>query len=90
MEMWGKLLRQPGWETKSADALDECMKDLNAVTEDEAVEMVRNSIKNGWKGVFPLPRKASESDIAIAAAKRMEQDIDKDIAARAAANENKI
>lgn len=86
-EVWEILLRQPGWTGKSPDALDECMKDLNAVSEEEAVEMVRRSIKNGWKGIFPLPRRsaADEIDDAIAEADRMEREIAERMAARAAA-----
>ena len=92
MEVWETLLRQPAWADKTADALDECLRDLNAVTEDEAVEMVRNSIKNGWKGLFPLERRSTEPDdieSAIAAADRMEREITERMAARAAANDIK-
>ena len=91
-ETWEVLLRQPGWSTKSADALDECLRDLNAVSEDEAVEMMRQSIKNGWKGLFPLERRSAEPDdieSAIAAADRMEREITERMAARAAANDIK-
>ena len=91
-EVWETLLRQPGWADKTADALDECLRDLNAVTEDEAVEMMRNSIKNGWKGLFPLERRSTEPDeieSAIAAADRMEREITERMAARAAANDIK-
>ena len=91
MEVWNRLLQEPGWSTKSASALDEFMKDLNAVSEDDAIEMVRNSIKNGWKGIFPLSRRssASETDIAIAEADRIDRELKEQIAARAAANEIK-
>ena len=91
-EVWEVLLRQPGWTGKSADALDECLRDLNAVTEDEAVDMMRNSIKNGWRGLFPLERRSTEPDdieSAIAAADRMEREITERMAARAAANDIK-
>ena len=91
MEVWNRLLQEPGWSAKSASALDEYMKDLNAVSEDDAIEMVRNSIKNGWKGIFPLSRRsaASETDIAIAEAERIDRELKEQIAARAAANEIK-
>lgn len=91
LEVWNRLIMEPGWSTKSQSALDEYMKDLNAVSEDDAIEMVRNSIKNGWKGIFPLSRRSgtSETDEAIAAADRMEKEITDRMAARAAANEIK-
>jgi len=86
LEVWDRLLREPGWSAKSASALDEYMTDLNAVSEDDAIEMVRNSIKNGWKGIFPLSRRstASETDMAIAEADRIDRELKEQIAARAA------
>ena len=88
IEVWETLLQQPGWDTKSESALDEYMKDLNAVSEDDAIEMVRNSIKNGWKGIFPLSRRSSRGsdDEALAAYDKMLLDIDEKAAARAASN----
>ena len=90
-EVWETLLRQPGWSTKSADALDECMRDLNSVCEEDAIEMVRNAIKNGWKGVYPLGRKSTPdgTDIAIAEADRLDREIAERMAARAASKDIK-
>lgn len=86
LDVWNRLLQEPGWGAKSESALDEYMKDLNAVSEDDAIEMVRNSIKNGWKGIFPLSRRsgASETDMAIAEAERIDKELAEKIAAGAA------
>ena len=88
-EVWQMLLRQPGWVGKSVEALDECLKDLAKVPEDVAIEMMRNSIKNGWKGLFPLERKVeTDAESPIAAAERLEREAFQRMAAYAADNNN--
>ena len=88
-EVWEMLLRQPGWSGKSREALDECLKDLSEVPEEVAIEMMRNSIKNGWKGLFPLERKVeTDAESPIAAAERLEREAFQRMAAYAADNNN--
>ena len=53
-EVWNTLCRQPKWKTKSADALKAQADFLADYPEAVAVKMMRNSIRNGWQGLFPL------------------------------------
>jgi len=75
-KVWERLTDQPGWKSKSAEALEECLNDLEAVPEEVAVEMMRNSLKNGWKGIFPLERGYAdpEGESPTAAAARLERE----------------
>ncbi len=52
LEVWTKLRRQPRWIKKSQDALEESIAKLAKVDEATAIEMMRESIANGWQGLF--------------------------------------
>jgi len=60
VEIWDMLLRQPKWRKKSEDALRMSAEELGKVTEEVAIQMMRNSIKNGWQGLFPLDKPAKQ------------------------------
>lgn len=54
VQTWLVLVQQPKWKKKSADALAMSAKMLGQYPETIATEMMRNSIRNGWQGLFPL------------------------------------
>lgn len=60
IEIWKTLCRQPKWRGKSRDAIQAQADYLRGFSEDTAIKMMQNSIRNGWQGLFPL--KAGEDN----------------------------
>ena len=60
IEIWKTLCRQPKWKGKSRDAIQAQADYLRGFSEDTAIKMMQNSIRNGWQGLFPL--KAGEDN----------------------------
>lgn len=60
IENWKTLCRQPKWRGKSRDAIQAQADYLRGFSEDTAIKMMQNSIRNGWQGLFPL--KAGEDN----------------------------
>lgn len=60
IEIWKTLCRQPKWRGKSHDAIQAQADYLRGFSEDTAIKMMQNSIRNGWQGLFPL--KAGEDN----------------------------
>lgn len=51
---WVKLIHQPNWKNKTAEALEMACKKLGKVSEADAIKMMENTIEGGWQGLFPL------------------------------------
>lgn len=54
-EWWDKLINEKKWRTKSANALQMSLDKLATVSEPDAVRTIKETIENGWQGVFPKP-----------------------------------
>lgn len=53
-EKWNKLIQQPKWKNKSHDALQASLDKLGKQTEEDAIQMMVDSIAGNWQGIFPL------------------------------------
>lgn len=79
LETWGLLLDQPKWKGKSNTALRKCAELLAKYTEDVALQMMDNTIMNGWQGLFPLrqnaPQRAANTAASLASSRESFQRI---------------
>lgn len=53
IELWDTLVSQPKWKKKTTQALQMCLDKLGRQPEEVALQMMEDSIANGWQGVFP-------------------------------------
>ena len=51
---WQTLIKQPKWKGKTKDALRLSARKLGEVSEQDAIQMMQNTIMNGWQGLFPI------------------------------------
>jgi len=56
-DAWHTLLQEPEWRKKSRNAKTLTLKSLSHETEDVAIAMIEQTIRNGWKGIYPLKDK---------------------------------
>lgn len=53
MQIWSVLRNEKKWKKKSTAALQASLQQLGEVSENEAVQMMKNSIAGEWQGLFP-------------------------------------
>ena len=51
-KVWGMLMQEKKWKTKSAHALELSLRKLQAMTEEEAICSIEAAIERGWQGLF--------------------------------------
>ncbi len=54
---WNILVKEKKWRGKSFSALQACLKKLSKYPEEEAIEMMDDSIAGGWQGLFEVKTK---------------------------------
>lgn len=54
LETWIKLRGTKKWRRKSKEALETSLEKLAAVSEPDAIQMMKNSIAGEWQGLFEL------------------------------------
>jgi len=60
LENWKILTGQKKWNKKSAAALQASLNILAKETEQDAIQMMQNSIAGEWQGLFPLTKKPQQ------------------------------
>lgn len=53
-QVWSVLIKEPKWKKKTDTALQACLKQLSKYSEQDAIQMIENSIAGGWQGLFEL------------------------------------
>ena len=56
MQTWNILVNEKKWKKKSFSALQTSLALLSECTEEEAIEMMKNSIAGEWQGLFKLKK----------------------------------
>lgn len=57
--VWELLINEPKWKKKSKTALQASLMKLSNYPEQEAIQMIENSIAGGWQGIFELNNKSN-------------------------------
>lgn len=57
MNVWQVLIKEKKWERKSKNSLQASLKTLSKYPEQEAIQMMENTIAGEWQGLFPLSNK---------------------------------
>jgi len=53
---WEILIKEPKWKKKSKNALRLSLVTLGKVSEEDAIEMMKNCIEGGWQKLYPLKK----------------------------------
>lgn len=54
VDVWNVLIKEKKWKNKSFAALQASAEKLSNVSEQDAIQMMKNSIAGGWQGIFEL------------------------------------
>jgi len=77
--VWALLLTTKNWRKKEAPALQASLKKLSKFSEDEAIQMMENTIASDWKGLFELKPhekpKSSSIDKILSINEQQEQEL---------------
>lgn len=57
--VWSVLINEPKWKKKTKTALQASLMKLSKNTEEDAIQMIENSIAGGWQGLFELKEKGN-------------------------------
>lgn len=57
--VWSVLISEPKWRKKTKTALQASLMKLSKHTEEDAIQMIENSIAGGWQGLFELKEKGN-------------------------------
>lgn len=52
--VWNMLVKEPNWRKKTKSALQQSLLKLSKYPESDAIQMMRESLAGGWKGLFEL------------------------------------
>lgn len=54
--IWQLLISQPKWKKKTNDALQMALNKMAKVDEQQAIQMMENTIAGGWQGIFEIEK----------------------------------
>jgi len=56
LQTWNILKGEPKWKKKTDNAIQASLDELKNHSEEDAIQMMKNSIAGGWQGLFPLKK----------------------------------
>lgn len=65
LQVWEVLKKEKKWKGKSFAALQASLEQLGQYPEDEAIQMMKNTIAGGWQGLFEIKKNNTNTNTIV-------------------------